>query len=95
MFGLGSLLKKGAGVERQYGPVSVHGYPLRCQVCHHDQFWEHSVQLHTPTATFFNVEFMNRVANCAVCGHCGYVHFFLPTSMAPSPADESEFEEQA
>jgi len=88
MFGLGDLLKTGTGVEREYGPVDVHGRPLRCQVCGYDRFWEHRVQLHTPSATFFNVEFLNRVANCAVCGHCGYVHFFLPTDMAPSPADE-------
>lgn len=95
MFGLESLFKNGVGMERQYGPVNVHGYPLLCQVCHHDQFWEHRVQLHTPAATFFNMEFVNRVANCAVCGHCGYVHFFLPTDLAPTPSEERESEERA
>ncbi len=89
MFGLDGLLKPGLGTERQYGPVTVHGYPLRCQICRHEEFWEHQVQLHTPAATFFNVEFMNRIANCAVCANCGYVHIFLPTDLAPSPADES------
>jgi len=91
-FGLDKLLGM-AGPDRQYGPVTVHDRPLRCQICLHDQFWEHRVQLHTPAATFLDVEFLNRVANCAVCASCGYVHIFLPT---PAVADEpSEVEERA
>ncbi|MGY1459861.1 hypothetical protein ACW5F0_14650 [Luteimonas sp. A534] len=89
MFGLGKLFRSSTGMERQYGPVTVHGHDLRCQVCQHAEFWEHHVQLHTPAATLFNVEFANRVANCAVCAHCGYVHFFLPTGLAPDAAESN------
>ncbi len=84
MFGFGKFLRRSAGAERHYGPVFVHGTALRCVVCQHSEFWEHNVQLHTPAATFFNVELLNRIAHCAVCGSCGYVHFFLPTHMAPA-----------
>jgi hypothetical protein len=38
----------------------------------------HDVQLHTPGASFWNVEFMNRTATCAICSKCGYIHWFLP-----------------
>jgi hypothetical protein len=88
MFGLGKFFRKGAGVERHYGPVYVHGEPMRCVVCRHGEFWEHNVQLHTPAASFFNVEFVNRVAHCAVCASCGYVHFFIPTHTAPAASGE-------
>ena len=84
MLGIGNLL----GTEKRYGPVTVHGEMLRCVVCRHEEFWEHQVQLHTPTATFFNIEYLNRVANCAVCASCGYVHFFLPTNLAPEAMQE-------
>jgi predicted nucleic-acid-binding Zn-ribbon protein len=76
------------GREKRYGPVTVHGQALRCVVCRHDEFWEHHVQMHTPVATFLNLEFANRIANCAVCASCGYVHFFLPTDLAPEAAEE-------
>ena len=88
MFGLGRFFRRSTGLERHYGPVTVHDRPLRCLVCRHDAFWEHHVQLHTPGATFYNLEFLNRVANCAVCASCGYVHFFVPTNAAPAAASE-------
>ena len=94
MFGLDKLLRTATGAERQYGPVTVHGYELRCLVCRHTEFWEHHVQLHTPAATLFNVEFANRVANCAVCANCGYVHFFLPTGLAPEASDATQPESE-
>lgn len=87
MLGLGKLFRRSAGVDRNYGPVYVHGTPMRCVVCRHAEFWEHNVQLHTPAASFFNVEAFNRVAHCAVCASCGYVHFFIPTHTAPNDAD--------
>ena len=88
MFGLDKILRTSTGMEKRYGPVTVHGLTLRCLVCRHEEFWEHHVQLHTPAATFFNVEFANRIANCAVCASCGYVHFFLSTDMAPEDSSE-------
>lgn len=90
MFGLGKLFNKATGMEKEYGPVSIHGYPLYCQVCKCGEFWRHQVQMHTPMATFFNLDFANRIADCAVCANCGYVHWFLPTNMAPQPSEEPD-----
>ena len=90
MFGLDKLFNRTAGLEREYGPVTVCDRPLFCQVCRNDEFWRHRAQLHTPFATFFNVEFVNRVADCAVCANCGYVHWFLPTGNAPTQADRPD-----
>ena len=36
------------------------------------------VQLHTPWFTFFNVEWLGRIATCAICASCGYIHWFVP-----------------
>jgi len=87
MFGLGKFFNRATGLERQYGPVTVCDFPLYCQVCRHGEFWQHRVQLHTPFATFFNVEFANRIADCAICANCGYMHWFMPTQLAPTPSD--------
>jgi hypothetical protein len=46
--------------------------------------------MHTPLATLFNFEFANRVADCAVCANCGYVHWFLPTNMAPKAMESPD-----
>ena len=61
--------------ERKVGPVQVQGRPLRCNVCSHDTFWEHELQLAT---SLFNFLDANPVAQCAVCERCGYVHMFIP-----------------
>jgi hypothetical protein len=58
--------------------VDIHNRPLECQFCRHDYFWVHDVQLHTPVASFVNMEFANRTATCAICAKCGYIHWFLP-----------------
>jgi len=83
MFGIGKIFDKATGLEREYGPVEVNGYPLSCQVCRHGEFWHHRAQLHTPIASLLDFEFTNRTADCAVCARCGYVHWFLPTDLAP------------
>jgi len=93
MFGLGKFLVTTGGAHREFGPVTVHGYNLSCQVCRHGEFWEHHVQLHTPVATLFNLEIFNQVANCAVCAKCGYVHFFLPTDTGLQESDSDETQE--
>ena len=56
--------------------VTVQGRPLHCNVCSHDMFWEHNVQL---SATLFGFMDPDSTAHCAVCERCGYVHMFIPT----------------
>jgi len=70
--------QKGVLGHKEVTPVQIHGFPLKCQVCGHTEFWRHDVQLNTRASSFFNVEWMNATATCAVCDHCGYIHWFLP-----------------
>ncbi len=78
--------------DREYGPIIVQGRQLHCNVCSHTTFWAHQVQLHTPLMTFLDLEEWNRVADCAVCARCGYIHWFIPPDSLPQE-DESNREE--
>lgn len=65
------------GKPKEFRPVVVQGTQLRCVVCRHGIFWEHEIQLATPLMNFLDLEEWNRVAHCAVCERCGYVHMFI------------------
>ena len=67
-------------MDRVFGPVEVQGRQLHCNVCSNDTFWEHQVQLPTPFFTFLGIEEWNRVAQCAICERCGFIHWFAPPS---------------
>jgi ATP-binding cassette subfamily F protein uup len=54
---------------------------LRCLVCGCDNFSQRTAQLNTAVATFFNFDWTNASATCYVCENCGYIHWFLPTSV--------------
>ncbi|MBN1256359.1 MAG: hypothetical protein JXA52_01495 [Planctomycetes bacterium] len=56
----------------------VAGQPLHCEICKNDLFWQREAQLNTAVATFFNFDWANATAQCYVCDHCGYIHWFLP-----------------
>jgi hypothetical protein len=56
----------------------VAGLQLRCEICKHDEFWHRRAQLHTAVASFFDLEWVQPSAECFVCAHCGYIHWFLP-----------------
>ena len=56
----------------------VAGVELRCEVCKFEKFHYRQATLHGAVASFFDVEWMSPSADCYVCGHCGYVHWFLP-----------------
>jgi hypothetical protein len=90
MFGLGKLFDKATGLEGEFGPVTVCGHQLSCQVCQHGEFWHQKAQLHSPMATFFNMEFAGRSADCAICENCGYIHWFMPLNLAPTPTEEPD-----
>jgi len=68
------------GNPSKFGPVEVQGRQLRCTVCSHGTFWEHEIQLATPLFNLLDLDAWNRVAQCAVCERCGYVHMFIPPS---------------
>lgn len=50
---------------------------LKCSICGHDRFHGRKAMLNTKGATFFQVEWLNREAECSVCERCGFVHWFL------------------
>ncbi len=50
---------------------------LTCLVCGNSEFDRRRVQLHGPVATFFNTEWLGKVADCRVCKSCGYMHWFV------------------
>jgi len=58
--------------------VDVCGKPFRCTACGNDKFWRRKAQLNTALATFFDFDWANRTAVCAVCSQCGYIHWFMP-----------------
>lgn len=54
------------------------GWFMKCTFCGVDRFWFRKAQLNTALATFFDMDWANKSANCYVCAHCGYIHWFLP-----------------
>jgi hypothetical protein len=68
---------KGVLGHKEVTTVDIHGKALRCQICTHPYFWQHDVQLNTPTASFLGLDWANSTAACAVCDHCGYIHWFI------------------
>ena len=56
----------------------ITGKHLECVVCGCDKFYSREAQLHSSAATFFGLEWTGESAHCAVCGQCGYIHWFLP-----------------
>ena len=53
------------------------GEALTCRVCGCDRFFMRKGQLNTALASFLSLDWTNPTADCAVCGRCGYVHWFL------------------
>jgi hypothetical protein len=39
--------------------------------------------------TFLDLEEWNRTADCAICGRCGFMHWFMPPNTLPAPESES------
>jgi len=84
MFGwLIRTLRRETTRDREYGPILVQGRQLQCHVCGHGIFWAYQIQLHTPLMTFLGAEAWNRLADCAVCARCGYIHSFIPPDSLP------------
>lgn len=77
--------------KKEFGPVVVQGKQLRCTVCSHGDFWAHQIQLATPLFNLLDLDEWNRVADCAVCARCGYVHMFIPPhTIAENEPDQSD-----
>lgn len=58
--------------------VTVNGEPFHCTVCGNTMFMIRRSQLNTSVATFFNMDWANQSAVCAVCTQCKYIHWFMP-----------------
>ncbi len=66
--------------DSEPGHVTVRGTKLHCEICKHEAFWRREAQLNTAVATFFSFDWANPTAECYVCAHCGYIHWFLPVA---------------
>lgn len=55
----------------------IDGKQLTCMFCQKDHFHTRQEQLHSPTRTFFNLEWTDSTATCFVCSSCGYMHWFM------------------
>jgi predicted nucleic-acid-binding Zn-ribbon protein len=77
-------------MAHEVGPVTVQGRALRCNICSHDLFWEHHIQLSGALFGFLDPE---SKAHCAVCERCGFVHMFMPSATVkdeePAPGGDA------
>lgn len=65
--------------NREAKPFNIVGKQIRCEICHHEKFFEREGKIQTTAMTFFELDWANASATCLVCEQCGYVHWFLPT----------------
>lgn len=50
---------------------------LACQVCGGATFARREIKMTTTGMTFFDLDWLNRSADGAICMRCGFVHTFL------------------
>ena len=50
---------------------------LSCQVCGGLEFARREVKMTTTGMTFFDMDWLNRSADGAICLRCGFVHTFM------------------
>ena len=63
--------------EEEPQNVDVKGIELKCPVCNNKLFWTKRAQLNTAVASFFNLDWANRSANCFICSSCTHISWFL------------------
>lgn len=63
--------------------VERAGHALKCPVCGHDKFWVKEAQLHTKTATFFRLEWLNPKGDCYICEVCRHIEWFFSITEEP------------
>lgn len=50
---------------------------LSCQVCEGAVFAQREIKMTTTGMTFFDLDWLNRSADGAICVRCGFVHTFM------------------
>ncbi|WP_345950507.1 hypothetical protein ABDD95_03465 [Mucilaginibacter sp. PAMB04274] len=55
----------------------IDGKQLICMFCQNDFFFTRQEQLHSPSRTFFDLEWTDKTATCFICSECGYIHWFM------------------
>jgi ribosomal protein L37E len=78
--------------SREAQGLEVLGSPFTCRVCGHAGFFRREIKLQTTGMTFFELDWLNRSADGAICARCGFVHTFAGDSHtwvgpAAQPAD--------
>lgn len=55
---------------------TLAGKPVCCSHCEHTEFDAREILLNTRTATFFNVDWLNRGATALTCRRCAHIEWF-------------------
>ena len=63
--------------EKPGEQVFVKGKKLKCDICSNDKFRHREALLNTKTASFLNLDWANKTANCYVCDNCTNIKWFL------------------
>lgn len=69
---------------------------LSCHVCGGLLFAQREIKMTTSAMTFFNLDWLNRAAEGAICLRCGLVHTFLGDAhdwIEPNDANPDELPE--
>lgn len=72
-------VKRGVkAVTGSYGPSNymAGGIKVVCPHCKNDIFQQGEAQLNTATATFFDLDWLNKSAKILVCTQCGLIQWF-------------------
>jgi uncharacterized protein len=72
-------VKKGVkAVKDSFGPSSYRAFGIQvvCPHCRNEKFEEGKAQLNTATATFLNLDWLNKSATVLICTNCGYIQWF-------------------
>ena len=75
--------------------VRIGDFPLACQFCSYQLFYDREVMLNTSGLTMFDLDWLNRSAVGLICAQCGHVMLFEGDNVslydpptAPAPPEQ-------
>lgn len=64
-------------VSKHTAGVWVNGQPLTCVACGSGtRFHQREIKMNTTGMSFFDLDWLNRSADGAICSECGFLHTF-------------------
>jgi hypothetical protein len=62
--------------------VRIGDFPLACQFCSYQLFYNQEVLLNTSGMTMFDLDWLNRSAVGLICAQCGHVMLFAGNNVS-------------